>query len=389
MPWQEQTSMSLRHEFVALATQDGANVRQVCRRFGISPTTGYTWITRYTQTGVAGLADRSRRPTSSPRQTSAALEQAVLALRQTQPSWGGRKLRQRLLDLGHVAVPSASTITAILRRHGHLNLDETARHTAWQRFEHAQPNDLWQMDFKGHVALARGRCHPLTVLDDHSRFLLGLFACGNEQESTVRAQLTELLRRYGLPRAILTDNGPPWGVPQAPERLSTLGAWLIRLGIEPWHGRVRHPQTQGKIERLHRTLKAERLQPSQPYLDLASCQTAISAWREVYNLQRPHAALDLAVPASRYQPSPRTFPETLPPIEYGPDDVVRMVHSNGQITYRNQLVYVSQALVRQPVALRPTAVDGLLDIIYCHVTICQLTLHASAPTALHSPAGAR
>lgn len=384
MPWQEQTRMSLRQEFVSLAAQEGANVRQLCRRFGISPTTGYIWLARYAAAGDAGLAERSRRPTRSPAHTPADVEQTVLALRQAQPTWGGRKLRQRLLDLGCTAVPSASTITAILRRHGHLAPTSAAAHTPWQRFEHAQPNAVWQMDFKGHVALSSGRCHPLTVLDDHSRFLLGLVACGNEQEATVMAQLTALLRRYGLPQAILTDNGPPWGVPQAPERLTTLGAWLIRLGIEPWHGRVRHPQTQGKVERLHRTLKAERLQPSQRYADLATCQAALDTWRDTYNLERPHAALDLAVPASRYQPSPRAFPEALPPIEYGPDDIVRQVHTDGQIKYRNQRFAVSHALVRQPVALRPTTVDGILDVVYCHVIVTHLDLRQPATPPGHA-----
>ncbi len=181
MPWIEVSTMSLRHEFVQLAGQEGANVRALCRRFGISPKTGYKWLQRNAVEGSEGLLDRSRRPETSPGRTPAVMEHAVLTLRDQHPAWGGRKLHTRLLTLGHDGVPSPSTITAILRRHGRLDATQGAQHSAWRRFEHPVPNDLWQMDFKGHVALQHGRCHPLTVLDDHSRYALCLTACANEQ----------------------------------------------------------------------------------------------------------------------------------------------------------------------------------------------------------------
>jgi len=337
MPWQEQSQMSLRHEFVTLADADGANIRELCRRYGISPTTGYKWLTRYRAEGVDGLTDRSRRPHRSPNQTDPAMETRVVELRDAYPAWGSRKLSMVLARQDHAPspprddpVPSPSTITRILHRHDRIDLAESARHTAWQRFEHAQPNDLWQMDCKGHVALGTGRCHPLLILDDHSRFLVGVFACDNEQETTVQTHLTAVFRHYGLPRHLLTDNGAPWGVPQAPDRLTTLGAWLLRLGVEPWHGRIRHPQTQGKVERVNRSCKAEVCWPYQ-CADLPASQTGFDAWRDRSNLIRPHEALGLDVPASRYQPSPRPFPEVLPPIEYGADDIVRTVHGSGQI----------------------------------------------------------
>jgi transposase InsO family protein len=379
LPWQEQSQMTLRHEFVALAGAEGANIRALCRRFGISPTTGYKWLARYRADGVGGLADQSRRPHTSPSQTDPAVEAAVVALRDAHPAWGARKLgtvlaRQDRPELAAVvALPTPSTITRILHRHDRINPAESGKHTAWQRFEHEQPNDLWQMDFKGHVAMGERRCHPLAIVDDHSRFLVGLFACANEQEQTVHAHLTSLFRRYGLPRRLLTDNGAPWGVPQAPERLTTLGAWLVRLGIVPRHGRIRHPQTQGKVERFNRTFKAELCQPHR-FDDLVASQAGFDRWRDLYNLIRPHDSLALDVPASHYQPSPRPFPEVLPPIEYGPDDIVRKVHGSGQVRYRNRDWYVGQALLRQPVALRPTAEDGVLDVVYCHLTIRQLDL---------------
>jgi len=379
MPWQEQSIVSLKLEFVTLATQEGANVRELCRRYGISPPTGYKWRRRYAAAGVAGLAERSRRPAASPARTPPAVEGEVLALRDAHPAWGGRKLRRRLQDLG-VEAPSASTVTAILRRHGRLDPAEVAKHVAFRRFEHPAPNDLWQLDFKGHVALAAGggRCHPFTVLDDHSRFLLGLAACGDERGETVRAALTGLFRRYGLPWRVLADNGPPWGTPHPGQDLTALCVWLIRLGVAVSHGRPFHPQTQGKAERFHRTLKAELLR-AHAYRDLADSQAAFDAWRGVYNLERPHAALGLATPASRYRPSPRPFPEALPPPEYGPDDEVRAVHGGGQLSYRGRLYFVGQALRGQPVALRPTSTDGVLAVHFCHHRMGQIDLRAAAP----------
>lgn len=190
MPWQERSTVSLKQEFVVLATQDGANLSELCARFQISRPTGYAWLRRYQEAGVAGLAEQSRAPTTSPGQTDPVVEAAVVALRDAHPTWGGRKLRARLAALGAdgdpagvVDPPAASTITAILRRHERLDPAQAAKHTAWQRFEHPAPNELWQMDFKGHVALGSGgRCHPLTVLDDHSRFLLGLGAYADERD---------------------------------------------------------------------------------------------------------------------------------------------------------------------------------------------------------------
>jgi transposase InsO family protein len=377
MPWQEASTMSLRHEFVLLARQAGANRRALCRRFQISAKTGYKWLRRYERDGAAGLCDRSRRPRQSPRQTAAVVEAAVMAVRAAQPAWGGRKVRRRLKDLGRAAVPAASTITAIVRRHGGIDPAAAPAHRPLQRFEQARPNALWQMDFKGHFPLTTGgRCHPLTVLDDHSRFALQLQACGNEQTATVQLALTHCFQRYGLPERLLMDNGPPWGSDAAHPH-TPLTAWLLRLGIGVTHGRPYHPQTQGKAERFHRTLALELLR-TRPWRDLAHCQAAFDPWREVYNCQRPHAALELAVPASRYQPSARAFPHTLPPIEYAPDDVVRRVYDDGHISFHGRLLLVSKAFRGHPVGLRPTAVDGCFDVFFCHQRIVSFDLRTES-----------
>ena len=202
--------VSLRYEFVRLAEREGANIRELCRRFTISPPTAYKWLSRYAQEGAAGLADRSRRPRGSPRRTAAALEQAVLGIREEHPAWGGRTIRKVLLDRDGGPVPSPSTITAILRRHDRIAIAERAQRD-WQRFEHPRPNDLWQMDFKGHFPTGVGRCHPLTIVDDHSRFAIGLQACADERTGTVQERLRDIFRVYGLPERLLMDNGSPWG----------------------------------------------------------------------------------------------------------------------------------------------------------------------------------
>lgn len=376
MPWNEVSTVSLRLEFVTLAAADGANVRELCRRYGVSPQTAYKWIARHREGGPAALADRPRRPAASPGRCPPGLEAAVLRLRDEHPAWGGRKLRRRLLDLGTPGVPAASTITEVLRRHGRL--DPAAGRAPVTRFEHDAPNRLWQMDFKGHFATASGRCHPLTVLDDHSRFALGLVACGDERDGTVRGHLTAVFRRYGLPERVLCDNGPPWGTAGSPQRYSALAVWLLKRGVGVGHGRPAHPQTQGKDERFHRTLKAEVIQ-GRGFADLPDCQRRFDPWREVYNHERPHEALGLAVPASRYRPSGRPFPEAPPEWEYGPADAVRKVACDGTISFRGRPVELGKAFRGERVAVRPTVEDGVFGVYFGAHKVAQADLRVQNP----------
>jgi len=372
MPWNEVSTVSLRLEFVTLAAVEGANVRELCRRYGVSPPTAYKWISRFREGGAEALADRPRRPASSPARASESVEAEVLRLRDEHPAWGGRKLHRRMIDLGRRDAPAASTITAMLRRHGRLAADAPAS-APFVRFEHDAPNRLWQMDFKGHFATAVGRCHPLTVLDDHSRFALGVVACGDERDATVRNCLTALFRRYGLPERILCDNGSPWGAVGNGSRYTALGVWLLRLGVGVCHGRPYHPQAQGKDERFHRTLKVEVLQ-GRSFDDLAACQRRFDPWRESYNHRRPHEALGLAVPASRYRPSGRPFPETPPEWEYGPTDSVRKVCGAGAISFQGRLHDVGKAFRSDRVAVRPTVEDGVFSVHFGVHQIAQIDL---------------
>jgi len=317
------------------------------------------------------LEDRSRRPRSSPRRTAPGVEAHILAVRQRYPFYGGRKIRRVLVREGLKSPPAASTITVILGRNGLLS-PERRRVRNWQRFEEAAPNALWQMDFKGHVALSRGRCHPLTVLDDHSRFCIGLTACADERDETVRKYLTAAFRRYGLPERMLMDNGGPWG--SSGQGLHTrFTAWLIRVGVTVSHGRPHHPQTQGKDERFHRTLKLEVIGRRPVWHDNPEIQAVFDSWRPEYNFERPHEALGFEVPAARYAPSPRPFPEVLPAIGYDSDLEVRRVGDNGRIKLKGRRYFVGKAFAGDPVGLRQAGATAW-DVYYCHQRVARIDL---------------
>lgn len=362
MPWKECTVVSERTEFIALALTDGANISELCRRMRISRKTAYKTLRRYVEAGAGGLHDRSRRPHTCPHRTSPEMEKRIIALRLAHPGKGAHVLHRMLLDQGYSDVPAKSTLHTILKRNGLIAEAESAKHTPHVRFEHPVPNALWQMDFKGHFAMQENRCHPLTLLDDHSRFNLALQACADERGATVQDRLTTVFRRYGLPQAMLMDNGSPWGNDSG-QPFTPLTVWLMHLGIAVRHSRPYHPQTVGKLERFHRSLKSELLQ-GRTFTDLDHCQRAFDTWRDFYNLERPHHSLDLDTPITRYTPSDRSFPETLPAIHYGPDDHVRSVDVAGRISFHGNRLRVGRAFTHKQVALRPTQTDGVWDVFF-------------------------
>jgi transposase InsO family protein len=370
MPWG--SALDRREEFVRLASLPGANVSELCRRFGISRSNGYKWLGRHAEAGGSGLAERSRRPLRSPKQTPEALVAQVLAVRASHPTWGGRKIRRVLQNEGRAA-PTASTITEILRRAGKLDGPGAGEVRDWSRFEHEEPNDLWQMDFKGHFALERGRCHPLTVLDDHSRYALEIGACGDERTETVQGRLERVFGRYGLPRRILADNGSPWGTAGGRGRHTRLTVWLLDLDVAISHGRPYHPQTQGKDERFHRTLKGEVLDGA-TFAGIAQAQAAFDAWREVYNVKRPHEGIGLDTPSRRYRMSPRSMPSSIAAPDYEPQAKVRTVHDGGWISFKGRQINCSKAFVGRRLALRATDQDGLFDLCYRRHVLAQLDL---------------
>jgi transposase InsO family protein len=365
MPWMECSQMTSRLEFVQLAQSADANISALCIAFGISRKTGYKWLQRHAEGGVDALADRSRRPSISPSRSNSDIEATIVALYLAYPCWGGRKLKALLPNDFPEIHPT--TIDAILARNGcELVPSRQPGKLALARFEHEAPNMLWQMDFKGHFALtdaAARRCHPLTVLDDHSRFNICLTACSTESGAQVQAALINAFRKYGLPQRITCDNGPPWGT-AGRGTVSALGAWIIRLGVRIGHSRPYHPQTQGKDERFHRTLKLELLE-RYGFNSIELCQAGFDRWRDEYNLIRPHQALGQLPPVTRYSASGRPFPEALPPIEYEPEDQVRMVRKSGKIKYDGGEHFIGEGLTGQPVAVRHTTTDGVVEVFYC------------------------
>lgn len=389
MPWREVSVMEGRMEFVRLALQEGANRRELCRRFGVSAQTGYKWLRRYLS-GEEDLTDRSRRPRSSPRRSAGEVEAAVLRVRDAHPAWGARKIVRCLVREG-VAAPAVSTAHAILQRGGRIVAAQGGER-AQLRFEKAEPNQLWQMDFKGWVRLADGtRCHTLTVVDDHSRYALCVAACAGETYGLVRARLEQVFTRYGLPEALFVDNGSPWGDPGG-GAWTRLQVWLLQLGVRLLHSRPYHPQSRGKIERFHRTLNAEVF-ALRPLRSLKTAQRAFDAWRDVYNHQRPHEALDLKTPAERYRPSPRSLPRPLPQPHYGPTEIVRRVSATkAYIAFRGRLWKVPKAFLGQRLAIRPLSDNGHYGVFFAahrvasiHLTQPKSVTHVSEQLSPMSP----
>jgi transposase InsO family protein len=370
MPWNEVSVMDQRREFVRLAMQDGANRRELCRRFGIHPETAYKWLGRWPSDQE--LADHSRRPHSSPSRTDRELEERILAERDAHPVWGARKIARCLERAGHKP-PAVSTIHAILKREDRIH-PRVGGAIASRRFEMSAPNLLWQMDFKGWIRLGDDtRCHPLTVVDDHSRYDLCLQACPNERGDTVRQRLELTFRRYGLPEAFFVDNGTPWGDPSG-ERWTRFSVWLLKLGIAIIHSRPYHPQSRGKNERFHRTLQAEVF-ALHHFRNLAETQRALDAWREVYNFERPHQALGQQVPASRYRPSSRAMPNRLPKPDYDRGDIVRTISTTkAYIHFKGRSWKVPQAFCGERVAIRPLSTDGQYGVFFAAHQVATIDL---------------
>jgi transposase InsO family protein len=345
-------------EFIAEAGRRELSFSALCRKYGISRKTGYKWLQR-----EEGPAERSRRPQTSPGKTLPEVEALVCELRRKEPTWGGRKVRHRLLIDGVLSLPAASTISDILRRHGLIRPPVRPQRDL-MRFQAEQPNDLWQMDFKGPLQTEAGPCFALTVLDDHARFLICLDVCPDQQAETVQAALAGAFRIYGLPRRILCDNGPPWGS-DAQHRFTKLCAWLMRLGVAVSHGRPYHPQTQGKDERFHRTLGEELLSRRETaWRDLDDVQMSFELYRQRYNEYRPHQSLGGIPPVWRYTPSPRALPDALPEPVYEPTDLLRRVTKDRRFNFRGTAYRVGKAFVGQTIALRANEQGGW-DVYYC------------------------
>ncbi len=368
-----------RLEFVRLAQAGGVSFAELCRRFGIKRDTGYKWMGRFAAEGVDGLVDRSRRPRVSPGRTSAEMEGLVCSVREAHPAWGGRKIRGFLLRGGHQGVPAASTITQILRRRGLIQPVEPIRRT-YPRWERSVPNELWQMDFKGWFRLGNGQpCHPFGVIDDYSRYSISLQACADQTTATVTGHLEAAFGRYGLPEAMLMDNGSPWGA-TGEQPWTPLTVWLCDLGIQVIHSRPFHPQTAGKKERLHYTLDLEVLNTRPRWDSLTDVQVAFAAWEPLYNYHRPHESLgETIVPADRYQPSPRPFPTGIAPVDYPPNWHPRKVDQTAKLSFQGHTFRIGKPFKGRTVAVAPTPTPGTYHVYYRHHHIRTLDLSTMSP----------
>ena len=381
MPWLEIDVRDQRIQFVLAARRRGANISAVCRAFGISRKTGYKWLRRERVAhSVAALLDQSRRPHQSPHRTGAAVVERVIALR-AEYGWGGEKLAW-LLEGEGIRI-TGRTVDRIIQREGLTRVD-VAHATAPGRFERAAANDLWQMDAKGAYPLASGRCHPLSVLDDHSRYAVGLYALPVLAATPVRAALIQCFECYGVPRAMLMDHGSPWWASASRDGLTTLSVFLLKQGIQLIYGAVRHPQTQGKVERFHRTL-GERLRWQGVPTTLAEFDVRLARFRREYNDDRPHAALGMRPPRSRFVPSPRPYQPQPPEWTYPADWPLRTVHRHGTIRFEGGLYFVSEALRGETVACQRVA--HRLLVTYRHMYVRELHLRSHRSIPLLQPVG--
>lgn len=356
----------LRKQFIEQVLNNTATISAICLEFNISRVTAYKWINRYKEEGAVGLQNRSRRPYSSPFKTCDSEVDIILEIRGKYPQWGARKLRQVLINEGNTDIPCEATFNRILKIHEKIDPIESKKREKFIRFEHEYPNDLWQMDFKGHFQMIKGRCHPLTIIDDHSRFSLCLKALNCEETALVQKALEETFIIYGLPLRMTMDNGSQW------KKASKLSIWLMRLGISVSNSRPYHPQTQGKDERFHRTLKEEVLKYRQ-FKDLETAQIEFDSWREIYNYKRPHEGIGMLCPIDRYDKSNRIYPGILPPVEYDQDEIVRKVRSCGQVSFMGKDYFVGEYLKGENVALRQMKED-CFEIYYVNTRVGRINL---------------
>ena len=379
MAWGARDVMEQRIEFVVKAWQAGSNLSELCREYAVSRPTGYRWLKRYEEVGsVRGLSEKSRRPQHSPGRTAREMEDRVVELRQRY-GWGAKKLVVLLAREG-IGL-KVVTVNRILKRRGLLVPEECVR-PATQRFEREAPNQLWQMDFKGPWQVAEGWCYPLTLLDDHSRYLVGLHGLRGTDGGGVAGGLLKTFEAYGVPEAMLMDHGTPWWSTTNGHGLTWVSVGLIQQGIRLYYSGVRHPQTQGKVERLHRSLKHQVDRRGRPGT-LAASERALAEFREEYNQVRPHEALGMEVPAKRYQPSRKAYDPHPREWEYGAGNQVKRLNTQGCLDYQQGRYFVCEALAEERVCIE--RIKDKLLVRYRHTYVREIDLLSGRTTAVVLP----
>lgn len=356
--------MEERLQFVRDAQRDRFTMSELCARYGVSRRVGYKWLARYEAEGRAGLADRSHVPRHCPHKIPSAMAELLITERTAHPHWGARKLLA-VLARQHPRTrtwPAASTVADLLARRGLVHKRHRRRqsvHPGVVRPVTDAPNDLWTADFKGQFRTGNGEyCYPLTLADQHTRYLLACWGLLSTQTVTAKPIFERAFRMYGLPLAIRTDNGVPFAT-QAIHGLSYLNVWWMRLGILHQRSRPGCPQDNGAHERMHRTLKRQAIKPVRT--NCAAQQKNFDAFRHEYNDERPHERLNQQTPGSRYQCSARAYPDRLPALEYPGHFVVKKITTGGTFRFQNQLLYLANAMVDQHIGLEETD-DGIWAI---------------------------
>lgn len=367
MPWRTESVMDQRVEFVLRAKEAEEPIAELCREYGISRPTGYLWLNRYQEVGsVTGLAERSRRPKHSPQQTAAELETAVWAVRD-KTGWGGPKIAKVLEQQGVQVAPA--TGQRILKRSGRVQRPKTDKTTT--RFAKAECNELAQMDFKGEYTLPAEKCYPLSFLDDCSRYCHGLWPLPGTGGEGVKQTLEGYFREHGVPLSILMDHGTPWYSTTNQHGLTWLSVWLLKQGVVLRYSGVGHPQTQGKVERFHQTLKARTRHRGAPST-MGEWERWAVEFRHEYNHERPHESLGMKTPAEVYQPvNLRAYQEQPREWEYSGGTVKRL-NTQGMLGYGQQRYFVSEALAAERV--RVDELEGKLLVTFRHMTVREIEI---------------
>jgi transposase InsO family protein len=363
MAWQSMEIREQRVRFAVEASLGSKPLTALCAEFGISRPTGYMWLRRYREGGVEAIAERSRRPGHSPTRTVAELERRVVLLRHCYPDWGARKLAV-LLGRQGIAMP-ASTVHRILLRHD-LVREEDRRSPATHRFVRERPNELWQMDFKGPKNWAHS-IGPLSVIDDHSRYLIALDATGGMEGGLVQARLERAFEQCGVPEAMLMDHGTPWWNWQSFSGRTQLSLWLMRQGIRLCWSGIRHPQTQGKVERFHGSLQRALDRRGTPSSGL---QDWLDRFRREHNYIRPHEALGMLTPAQLWQPSPRHYNPTPPSWDYPSEAWTLKIDCQGTLDIHKRRWRIGKTLAGERVLIQP--VEGRYLIYYCNTLVREI-----------------
>jgi putative transposase len=364
MPWKKSEPMEQRVEF-AFKALTSENFRRLCQEYGISTKTGYKWRERLLRRGLEGLAEESRRPQSSPQQLSQEEVCEMVRLKLAHPHWGPRKIRALYLRQGGQGVSESSfkrvlEAAGLTQRRKRRRASEAGRLSSGKRA--GQANEIWTVDFKGWWHGANGRCEPLTVRAEYSRYLLELRALENARSQTVQKSFERLFERHGLPVAIRSDNGAPFASRRAIHGLSRLSAWWVALGIDLERGRPGHPQDNGAHERVHRDISLEL-----ESLGSETTQEALDLWRHEFNHERPHQALEMRCPAQLYRPSERSFKGNPEELTYATMST-RTVNHGGQIHWEKQKLFISSSLAGWSVGLK-VAENTLIEVWFARLLL--------------------